>query len=205
VLPIGDRRLSDHIVDDQPELTIMKKTLFAAVITLACSLAACSDNSGPPTGPSGPRNDTKFSAPFAGYWLGNYIVEQCHGTGVSGDRACIGFFDRVGHFAVGSSRPLILNLTQNGSDVSGYFDLGSRGDATGVVNVAGVMTLQGTTTGRPPTYQITSWSTTVQGNVMEGSFTFTATEEEFPGVTVVVARLSGVTKVPVGSSSSRAD
>lgn len=88
-----------------------------------------------------------------------------------------------------------MNLSQNGSSVSGVFALGAvTGVANGVVSAGGVLTLQGTATSGQATATITSWSTRVQGNVMEGSITYNFTVAGTPGVGVVVTRLGRVTK-----------
>ncbi len=129
---------------------------------------------------------------YAGLWSGNYIVEQCNGTGSLQDLLCS---SARGVFPVGSSLPIAMDLTQSGNAVSGTFALGQvRGVANGIVNSAGFLVLQGTATNGQLTAQITSWSTRAQGNVMEGTFTYNATISGTPGVAVVVTRLGSVTK-----------
>jgi hypothetical protein len=132
------------------------------------------------------------STPYAGLWSGNYIVEQCNGTGSLQDLLCS---SARGAFPVGSSLPIAMDLTQSGSAVSGTIALGQvRGVANGIVNSTGFLVLQGTATSGQLTAQITSWSTRAQGNVMEGTFTYNATISGTPGVAVVVTRLGTVTK-----------
>lgn len=130
--------------------------------------------------------------PFAGTWTGNYVVEQCNGTGSVQDLLCS---NNHGIFPPGTALPIRLVLTQNGNSVSGTFSLGQvTGVASGVVSPAGTLTLQGTGTGGTVTATLTSWSTRVIGNSMEGNFTYNASVQGAPGVGVVVTRLDRVTK-----------
>lgn len=130
--------------------------------------------------------------PFSGFWTGNYIVEQCNGTGSIQDIFCSA---NRGIYPVGSSLPISMSLTQSGASVSGPFALGSVvGVANGVVSSSGVLTLQGTATSGQITATITTWSTRVDGNVMTGNVTYNLTLTGTPGVAVVVTRLGRVTK-----------
>jgi hypothetical protein len=130
--------------------------------------------------------------PFSGFWTGNYIVEQCNGTGSIQDIFCSA---NRGIYPVGSSLPISMSLTQNGTTVSGPFALGSVvGVANGVVSPSGVLTLQGTATSGQVTATITTWSTRVDGDVMTGNVTYNLTLTGTPGVAVVVTRLGRVTK-----------
>jgi hypothetical protein len=128
---------------------------------------------------------------FSGVWTGSYVVERCDGTGSIQDVLC----SSRGVYPPGSVLPIRLTLTQTGNSVSGTFALGQvTGPANGSVSSAGVLTLQGTATGGPNTAVITSWSTRLQGDRMEGNATYNLTNSVAPGVAVMVTRLNGVTK-----------
>ncbi|MGE0816161.1 MAG: choice-of-anchor D domain-containing protein [Vicinamibacterales bacterium] len=132
------------------------------------------------------------TAPLAqGNWSGRYVVERCDGTGSVQDYFC----SARGVFPPGTSLPISLSLTQNGSSVSGTFSLGQvTGVANGTVNAGGTLVLQGTATSGTLTAQLSSWNTTVSGSSMTGTFTYNASIGGIPGVAVVVSRLSGVTR-----------
>jgi hypothetical protein len=130
--------------------------------------------------------------PFTGQWSGTYVVERCDGTGSVQDLLCS---TNRGAYPLGTSLPIGMVLTQSGNTVTGAFALGTvSGPATGTVSPAGVLTLQGTATSGTATATITSWSTTVQGNVMSGFVTYNFTIAGIPGVGSVGTRLSRVTK-----------
>jgi len=129
---------------------------------------------------------------FTGRWSGDYVIERCDGTGSLQDLLCSA---NRGLYPPGTSLPIQLDLTQNGTIVTGTILLGQvGGPVTGTINSTGTLTLQGTATNGQVSSQITSWSTRVQGNVMEGTFTWNAAITGVPGVGVVVSRLGRVTK-----------
>jgi hypothetical protein len=129
---------------------------------------------------------------FSGTWLGNYVVERCDGTGSLQDVLCS---TARGSFPVGTSLPIRIALTQNGNSVVGTVSFGTvTGPVSGSVSAGGVLTLQGTATSGTLSIQITSWSTSIQGNSMSGNVTYNASLSTLPGVAVVVSRLSGVTR-----------
>lgn len=132
------------------------------------------------------------SAPaFAGSWSGRYIVERCDGTGSAQDYFC----SARGAFPPGTSLPLSLSLTQNGTSVSGTFSLGQvTGSASGAVNASGTLVLQGTASSGTLTAALSGWSSTVSGTSMSGTFSYNASVSGIPGVAVIVSRLSGVTR-----------
>lgn len=128
---------------------------------------------------------------FQGVWAGRYVVERCDGTGSLQDYLC----SSRGFFPPGTDLPISMNLTQNGSSVSGSFSIGQvTGAATGTVNGSGVLVLQGTANSGTLSITLSSWTTTATGNSMTGNFSYNATITGVPGVGVVVARLSGVTR-----------
>lgn len=135
---------------------------------------------------------TATSPAFAGTWSGRYVVERCDGTGSAQDYFCS---TAHGAFPPGTSLPLSMSLTQNGSSVSGTFSLGQvTGVATGTVNAGGTLVLQGTATSGQLTTALSGWSSTVSGSSMEGTFSYNASVSGIPGVAVIVSRLSGVTR-----------
>ena len=128
---------------------------------------------------------------FQGAWAGRYIVERCDGTGSLQDYLC----SSRGFFPPGTDLPIALSLTQNGSSVSGSFSIGQvTGAASGTVNAGGTLVLQGTANSGTLSISLSSWATTASGSSMTGNFSYNATISGVPGVGVVVARLSGVTR-----------
>ncbi|MEP7118276.1 MAG: choice-of-anchor D domain-containing protein [Acidobacteriota bacterium] len=128
---------------------------------------------------------------FAGTWSGRYVVDRCDGTGSNQDYFC----SQRGAFPPGTDLPILLSLTQNGSTVSGTFSLGQvTGAANGTVNASGALVLQGTATSGQLTTALSGWTSTVTGTAMNGNFSYNASIGGIPGVAVVVAHLSGVTK-----------
>ena len=132
------------------------------------------------------------SAPtFQGTWAGRYIVERCDGTGSVQDYFC----SARGSYPPGTDLPISMSLTQNGTSVSGTLSLGAvTGVVTGTVTGAGDMVLQGTVRGGQTSGTLSGWSTTVSGSTMSGNFSYDAAFTGIPGVAVVRARLSGVTR-----------
>jgi hypothetical protein len=130
-------------------------------------------------------------ASVAGSWSGQYRVERCDGTGSNQDYFC----SARGAFPPGSSLPIALSLTQNGTAVSGTISLGQvTGVVTGSVNGGGALVLQGSASGGQISLSLSSWNTTVSGTSMTGTFTYNAGLSGIPGVAVVVSRLSGVSR-----------
>lgn len=129
---------------------------------------------------------------FQGTWSGRYIVERCDGAGSLQDLLCS---SNRGFFPPGTDLPISMSLNQNGSSISGSFSIGQvTGAATGTVNASGVLVLQGTANSGTLSISLSSWTTTASGNSMTGNFSYNATITGVPGVGVIVARLSGVTK-----------
>jgi hypothetical protein len=131
-----------------------------------------------------------INAPFAGGWQGNYLIDQCIGSGSAEDLVCS---RNRGLYPVGTPLPIGINLSQTGNLVSGTFSLGA---ATGPVNgvvTNGVLSLQGTGASGPISVTITSWNTRVNGNVMEGNITYAITVIGATGPATVVTRLGRVT------------
>ena len=135
---------------------------------------------------------TAVGPTFQGTWSGRYIVERCDGTGSLQDLLCS---SNRGFFPPGTDLPISMSLNQNGSNISGSFSIGQvSGAATGTVNANGTLVLQGTANSGTLSISLSSWATTASGNSMTGNFSYNATITGVPGVGVIVARLSGVTK-----------
>lgn len=128
----------------------------------------------------------------AGAWGGSYVVERCDGTGSVQDIFCSA---NRGLFPVGSTLPIAMLLTQNGSSVSGTIAFGTiTGSVTGTVS-GNSLVLQGTATSSGGvTTTITAWSTTISGNSMSGQIGYNLSLAGTPGVAAVTARLASVTK-----------
>lgn len=138
-----------------------------------------------------PISGTATAPSFAGTWSGNYIVDRCEGTGSVQDYFC----SARGVYPPGSVLPITLNLNQNGSSVSGLVAFGQvTGNVSGNVSSGGALVLQGTATSGTLTVQVTSWTTSVNGGTMAGSFAYNVGLTGTPGVAVVTSRLSNVTK-----------
>ena len=119
----------------------------------------------------------------SGSWLGGLLVTSCTGTGSNSDAFCA---PQRGLTQVGTAYQSTLELTENGSSISGVMMLGGvRGPVTGVV-VNGVMTLQGTLTQtNGPTLTITHWSTGISGTQMNGFINFEARYSQYAGVAIL--------------------
>ncbi|HYC00445.1 MAG TPA: choice-of-anchor D domain-containing protein [Candidatus Limnocylindrales bacterium] len=128
----------------------------------------------------------------AGTWRGNYVVERCDGTGSVQDLLCS---TQRGVFPPGSLLPIRLSFSQNGASLAGTVEFGQvTGPVSGVIGNDGTITLQGTATSGTLTAAISTWSTRVSGNSMAGTVTYNVTVSGTPGIGVLVARLSGVSR-----------
>lgn len=128
---------------------------------------------------------------FAGSWSGRYVVERCDGTGSVQDYFC----SARGFYPPGTDLPMSLSLTQSGTSVSGTLSLGSvTGVVNGTVTGSGTLVLQGTVRSGQTSGTLSGWSTTASGASMSGAFSYDAAFTGIPGVAVVRARLSGVTR-----------
>ncbi len=80
-----------------------------------------------------------------GNWSGRYEVQRCDGTGSNQDYFCS---TNRGAFPPGASLPISMNLSQNGSAVTGSITFGQvTGSVNGTINSAGTLVLQGTAVG----------------------------------------------------------
>lgn len=127
-----------------------------------------------------------------GNWSGRYDVQRCDGTGSNQDYFCSA---NRGAYPPGSSLPISMNLTQNGSSVSGSIAFGQvTGSVNGTINSAGTLTLQGTATNGQITVALSGFSVSISGSSMTGNLTYNAGLAGVPGVAVITSRLSGVTR-----------
>ncbi len=128
----------------------------------------------------------------SGRWSGRYIVERCDGTGSIQDLFCSA---NRGLYPVGTSLPIDLVLTQNGSSVSGTAYFGQiSGVVTGAVSQAGTLTLQGSAQSGGLAITITNWNTPINGSSMTGVIGFNVGSNGLAGVAAITARLSNVTR-----------
>lgn len=134
-----------------------------------------------------PISGTGVNNSITGTWNGNYTVERCDGTGSIQDIFCS---TNRGVYPVGSTLPIRLVLTQNGTNVTGTV---SFGQVQGPVNgnlTNGTLTLQGTATSGQISAQISNFSLRQQGSSLAGNITFNMTFSGVPGTAVVVTRAS---------------
>lgn len=178
----------------------MTSRVLALVVVVAMSGAACTGKTSTPTSPStsAPPAVTTTpppappATPYSGVWEGRYRIDRCDGTGSVQDLLCS---PQRGLYPPGTTLPIRLDLTQNGSSVTGRIELGAvTGVVTGVVRSNGLLTLSGTARGGTTSAEITYWDTRALGNAMDGYFTFNATYTNIPGIAVVMTTLQSVVK-----------
>ena len=127
-----------------------------------------------------------------GSWNGRYTVERCDGTGSNQDYFCS---TNRGAFPPGATLPIAMNLSQNGTAVTGTITFGQvTGSVNGTLNSAGTLVLQGTAVGGQITVTLAGFSVAVSGSSMTGNFTYNAALAGVPGVAVVTSRLVGMTR-----------
>lgn len=127
-----------------------------------------------------------------GTWRGQYVVERCNGTGSNQDYFCS---NNNGAYPPGSSLPISLTLTQNGTSVNGTILLGRvSGAVSGNISPNGALVLQGSAVSGTLSLMLSSFDVSVNGASMNGSFSYNAGLSGIPGVAVVVSRFSGVTR-----------
>lgn len=177
----------------------MKRAVILVGVLL---LSACSGGSSPttptPTTPvvvppppvTTPPVVTPPATPYAGAWTGSYVIERCDGTGSVQDYFCRGFYP------VGSSLPILMELSQSGTTVTGLVSFGEvRGTVSGIVRSGNILTLQGTASGAGGlTLTITYWDTQVTGTSHTGFINYDARATGTPGVASVSTRLLNVRK-----------
>lgn len=129
---------------------------------------------------------------FAGTWAGSNVISACNGTGSAQDLICGA---TRGAYKVGTALTFSLNLTQNGSTVSGTANIGGpSGPVTGTI-VGNTLTLSGTLRDAQGfTSVVTSWSTTATAGVMSGSIGYGLTLSGMPGNALIAATLRNVNK-----------
>jgi len=138
-----------------------------------------------------PISGSAAAASFGGTWTGRYVVERCDGTGSNQDYFC----GPRGAYPPGSSLPVTVSLTQNGSAVNGSILLGQvSGPVSGTISPSGAIVLQGSASAGQLSLTLSSWNATVSGSSLSGSFAYNASLHGIPGVAVIVSRFSGVTR-----------
>jgi hypothetical protein len=139
-----------------------------------------------------PVSGTGAGVNAAGNWSGRYVVERCDGTGSVQDLFCSA---NRGLYPVGTSLPIDLALTQNGSSVSGTAHFGQvSGPVSGAVSSGGTLTLQGTAASAGLTITITNWNTPINGNSITGGIGFNVGSGALPGVAAITARIANLTR-----------
>lgn len=137
---------------------------------------------------------------YAGRWSGSYIVDQCAGSsGSMDDILCSA--PRPGNsggiFQRGATFPITLDLSQNGSSVSGVISYGQiSGNVSGSVRADQSLFLSGTATASFSssilTITTTDWSTFQSGGQLHGTIAISLRFNNLPGDGVVRVRLSNV-------------
>ena len=138
---------------------------------------------------------TPFVFSYAGFWSGNYIINRCLGQGSLEDLFCSAPSGGRpgGIYPVGSRLPITLDLTQNGTSVSGLVSFGSvRGPMSGTVRSNGLLTMSGNAASGNYTMSITYWDTGVYGDELGGYISFTTRYAGINGFATVETQLSGV-------------
>lgn len=142
----------------------IRRTAVAAIAASVSVLIACNGGgSRNPTAPSPiattapppviatPPSPVPSVTNYAGRWSGQYIVEQCSGSSGSMDDVLCSAprpGNSGGIFQLGVSRPMLLEITQNGTNISGILGIGqTRGSVTGSVRSDGSLFIAGTSTG----------------------------------------------------------
>lgn len=161
------------------------------VVVVACALGACGSEAASPIAPSPtPRPATNYQ----GQWVGEHTIAACNGTGGFAQGFC-------STFAVGTTLPVTLTLTQTGRQVSGTLAMGAlTGSVSGPVSttndhllLAGsiISISNGTTT----TIVVQGWDTFATGTSMTGGWGTTWTLSSLGGAGQIVHAIRTLIKV----------
>jgi hypothetical protein len=156
-------------------------------LPLALTLAGCGSSS--PTAPA-PTPTPVPIVSFAGTFSGTYTITACGQTGVftQGNGFCT-------FFSVGTTGPLSLTLSQNGSSAIGTLLLGQIAiPVTGSVNGLGQLVLNGSTVSNSFNLQLVGWNTSLSGTTLVGSWNTVWTSSLGAGMAQTVQTLSSVVK-----------
>ena len=135
---------------------------------------------------------------IAGRWRGTYTVQQCGGsTGSMEEVLCnpAGNTRPVGRAAVGTTLPLSMEITENGTDLIAIVSFGDvRGTLTGKNRGAGFFFLQGAFEMNRSTINLIRWDTRVVRDGMEGFIGYQLRTPDLPGFGTVAAQLTTMTR-----------
>jgi hypothetical protein len=159
----------------------MKTTLLLLIGLLTVSCGGSDSSTGPTVQP----------VSFTGVYTGTYVVASCSSGPITGFCS--------GNFTPGAQLPISMSLGQNSNSVSGNMSLGSfSGNFQGTASASG---LTGTATlatvnlnGVSVIPNVPAWSSTLNGNAMTGSFTYTFAVAGLSGVAAVTATIQTLTR-----------
>jgi hypothetical protein len=162
IVPLGIALVHLHAFEGGFRLMRQRSLVLVAMSLVVSSLSSCG-------GSASPTQPTVIN--FAGNYSGTYQVTSCN------DGTLPGFCAGTG-FNVGTQLPITMSLGQNGALVSGSVALG--GITGGFQGTASGSALSGSAplstlilNGVQLLSSITSWSSTLNGNGMSGTFTVT--------------------------------
>ena len=135
---------------------------------------------------------------ITGSWAGTYVVEQCiANSGSLSEVMCLppATGRQAGFAHVGATSPISMELTENGTTVTGAVSFGSlRGTLTGTSRGSGLFALTGTIAGAGVGLNILYWDTLVQGDAMQGFINYEVRISGLPGTGSVGIRLVNLTR-----------
>lgn len=144
------------------------------VMTVVVAIAATACGGPSPTGPTAvvPQN-------FQGRWTGDYVIASCTASGEFQFVFC-------DTFSTGSTWPMVVTLTQAGTQVTGTIDLGdASGPVNGFVSTTNHLILNGAltviTSGAVVTVSLSGWDTTSNGTTMSGGWASSWTASSLTG------------------------
>ena len=131
-----------------------------------------------------------------GRWSGRYVVEQCvASTGVMIDALCAQSTGRAGLSPVGASIPAQMEITENGTTLTGVIQIGAiRGTLTGINRGVGFFSMQGEIRQAPHAIRILHWDTHVARDAMEGFIAYEIVIDGVNGVGSVAGKLVEMTR-----------
>lgn len=136
---------------------------------------------------------------ITGSWAGTYVVQQCSGSsGSMSEVMCTppNTGRPAGLAYVGATLPITMELTENGTDVTGVVALGDvRGTLTGKSRSGGFFSLQGVIAIPGGAVTISHWDTLVQQDGMQGFINYEVRINSLPGTGGAGIRLVNVTRL----------
>lgn len=136
---------------------------------------------------------------ITGSWAGTYVVEQCiASSGSLSEVMCLppATGRQAGFAHVGATLPIAMELTENGTAVTGAVSFGGlRGTLTGTSRASAFFALTGTIAGAGVQLKILHWDTLVQRDVMQGFINYEVRISSLPGIGSVGIRLVNLTRL----------